>query len=705
MGLLSFYKNLQPRGYDRRQYLIEDTSTDSPNYFQITQFPDVVGGGKYLIKLKGNGLNLRTNSTIDVEIKDAEGNNIFAEVVNYTDRFNDYYITIEIYDTTPKGIAFVYLVGEAIVDLNGNTVAQTGEYNVRWSKSINVLPTERNTADLIFNKPPLVNIVQVTTPEREFVNQANQATIYNVFTSSRFDYTIVTANFRGYDRDFGSSEDILDTRLQKLLLNPTQKPVTTNTVNSSIRSKTTEVQNGFQREHTSRFNTIVKSAERSIQKSFLGGTFNFFDKAGTPSQFKPTLPSNFTISGSTQDQLDLFSADIVEVLSDTEMIITKPLKLITLDNNNISNNYTTTQTLREATDFTASITFVPSNPAFVSSSAVSMSYLETTFSDVKPISGEVYRIKTSYRRGTSTGDYKVIYDAAVTPVEYLTDAQFPNQTSYAKRESDFRLIGHFTQPEISQTYWEFLVETPQAIFQGLVPTIDSSSLHESLPIACDFTQSGILTTQFNQNYNSNQTYTLGFYVAMDPNTELELYMTSDPLNTNTFIPQTYTRAFIKDTNLERTRYGDSLNRFGKFLGKVTNHRNTSKYFGRVEFDFTTDAAGLGKPVFRAKTKGFSNITGSVYVSEVGIKPLAINGFSPNLVQFQIPFNTEIGEIISISQSLDFKMEYFDYTGKQSEFVTYINDLQVNIKTEIPSNTCQDHITDFMFLTGVETGSF
>ena len=192
---------------------------------------------------------------------------------------------------------------------------------------------------------------------------------------------------------------------------------------------------------------------------------------------------------------------------------------------------------------------------------------------------------------------------------------------------------------------------------------------------------------------------------MDPNTELEVYMTSDPLSTNTFIPQVYTRAFIKDSNLERTRYTDASSRFGKFIGKVTNYRGISKYFGRVEFDFTTDTSGLGKPVLRAKTKGFSNISGSVYVSEVGIKPLAINGFSPNLVQFQIPFNTEVEEILSISQSLDFKMEYFDYTGKQSEFVTYINDLQVNIKTEIPSNTCQDHITDFMFLTGIESGSF
>ena len=705
MGLLSFYKKPQPRGYDRGQYLIEDTSVDSPNYFQITQFPDVVGGGRYLIKIKGNGLNLKTNSTIDVEIKDAEDNNIFAEVVNYTDRFNDYYITIEIYDNTPKGLAFVYIVGEALVDLNGRTVPQTGEYNVRWSRPINVLPTERNTADLVFNKPPLVNIVQVTTPEREFVNQADQSTIYSVYTSSRSDYTIVTANFKGYDRDFGSSTEILDTRLQRLLLNPLQKPTTTNTVNSSIRGRSVEIQNGFQREYTSRFNTIIKSTERSIQKSFLGGTFNFFDKAGTPQQLSPTLPSNFTVSGSTQDQLELFSADIVEVISDTEMIITKPLEIKTLDNNNIRSNYTTTQRIREATDFTASITYVPSNPTFVSSSAVSMSYLEATFSDLKPISGEVYRIKTSYRRGTSTGDYKVVYDAAVTPVEYLTDAQFPNQTTYAKRDSDFRLIGHFTEPAIAQTYWEFLVETPQAIYPGFVPTINSSSLHESLPILCDFTQSGLLTTQFNQNYNSNQIYTLGFYVAMDPNTELEVYMTSDPLSTNTFIPQVYTRAFIKDSNLERTRYTDASSRFGKFIGKVTNYRGISKYFGRVEFDFTTDTSGLGKPVLRAKTKGFSNISGSVYVSEVGIKPLAINGFSPNLVQFQIPFNTEVEEILSISQSLDFKMEYFDYTGKQSEFVTYINDLQVNIKTEIPSNTCQDHITDFMFLTGIESGSF
>ena len=70
MGVLSFYKKPQPRGYSEGDFLIEDTSSTSPEYFEITDFPSIVGGGKYLIKLKGNGSNLRLNSQIDVEIID-----------------------------------------------------------------------------------------------------------------------------------------------------------------------------------------------------------------------------------------------------------------------------------------------------------------------------------------------------------------------------------------------------------------------------------------------------------------------------------------------------------------------------------------------------------------------------------------------------------------------------------------------------------
>lgn len=880
MGLLSFYKQPQPRGYDKRDYLIEDLSASSEDYFRVTDLPSVVGGGKSLIKLKGNGPNLRRNTTIDVEVIDAAGNNMYAVVLDYTDRFDNYYIALEVYDQTPRGLATIHLVGEAVYDYpkfnqeleqlenqietlstqrddtiqqlqqlqnsyitlkdnvdritrareqrrsarqsvevlvkreadriaqilaNGSqdflenffSDAQVRErerlkqkynedlkrfqqqiiaiekeliprakklntiqnrlqqldieanrlqneiinlqeelneleperlppgpdpigpnYNVHWTAAINIVPMERNTADLVFDEPPQVNIVQVTTPEREYVastTTGGTGSVYSNYTSSRTDYEIVTANFKGYDRDFGSGKDILDVRLQNLLLNPLQKPSTNNSVNSSIRKQDDDIQGGFERELTSRFNTVVTSNDRTIQKDFLGGDFTFFvsssDEVFTPTENSPTLPSNFTVSGSDSppgkaldDQLKPFDASIIEVMTDTQMRISKGIEVVTLNSEDKRIGYTTKQKFKKSSNFVGNITYLPSDAAFVTSSTVSQSYLETTFSDLKPIGGEVYRIKTYFKKGTSTGDFKLIYDAVVNPVEYLTDAQYPNQTTYAKRESDFRLIGHFTADEIVNLYWTFMEETPTQIYPGIVPTINSSSLHESIPITCEFTQSGLLTTQFDQNYTTDQIYTLSFNVTIDPGTELELYMSSDPLSTNVTLPQAFTRAFIKDANLDKTRYQSSVSRFGKFVGRIKNNRSISKYYGKVEFDFATDASGLGKPIFRTKTIDYADTSGTAYVSEISIKPVAINGFTPNIVQYQIPFNNEIESLLAVSQSIDFKIEYFDFTGKQSEFVTYINDLLVNVKTDIPSNVCQDTKFDFLIGNGIESGS-
>ena len=705
MGFLSFYKQLQPRGYANQTFLIEDTSATSPLYFDVTEFPQSVGGGRYVIKFRGNGLNLRTGSPVDIEAIDSEGKNMYVELLNYTDRFNNYYAMVEVYDITPQGPATIYLVGEATVDPNGRQVVPKNQPspNVRWSRSFTVLPFERNTAELLFDKPPLVGIVQVLTPERALVSQESASlsgSNFSVYTSSINDYTIITSNFQGYDSDSSSSPDILDKRLRSLLINPEQKPTTENSVDSSIRSKLSEIQNGYQRSQTNRFNTIVKSANGTLRKDFLGGSFSFFDSGSTPTRFKPTLPANYSVSGSIYTQLQTYSANIVEVLSNTEMRVTKPVELIIRDSNSIQKGYNSKFTYKEASNFTASIAYLPNNAAFVTSSLISQSYLEVTFSDFKPVSGEVYRIKTYYKRGIATADYKLIYDQIVNPVEYLTDAAYPNQTTYARRESDGRLIGHFTTQDIANEYWDCFTENPTGIYTNTIPSINSSSLYDSFPITADFTESGVLTTKFYQNYNINQIYTLAFNTTLEPNTHLEVYMGSDPLNTNTIQPQAYARAFFKDSNLEKTRYGDAYSRFGQFIGRIYNNGSTTKNYGRVEFDFETDGEGLGRPVFRVVTNQYANVTGSAYLSEIGIKPIAINGFNPNLVQFAIPFNNEITELIALSQSLDFKIDYFDYTGKQSEFTTYINDLVVNLKGEIPSNTCQAEIT-YMSFQGAE----
>ena len=699
MSLSSFYRKQQPRGYNTGRYYIEDTTTTSPDYFNIQQVPEIVGGGKSVIVIKGNGTNLRLNTTIDVELLDANGESVFIEMTNYIDRFNNYYITFEVYDITAKGLATLYIVGEALVDKSGNIIPSNhqDQYNVRWSKNIMILPSERNNSEILFDKPPTVSIAQVITPERVLTIQASGTlgSSYTTYTSSIGDYTIQTSNFQGYDRDFATSTEILDPRLHSILINIKQKPTTINTINSTIRSRVVGIENGYLKEQTSRYGTSVISSQGTIRKEFLGATFNFFDSTSTPTNLLPTLPANFTISGSVADQLSTFEASVVEVVNDTHMVISKPLTLITLDSNQKSTRHKSSFDYKKASNFTASITYSPSNGAFVTSSVVSQSYLETTFSDLKPIGGEIYRIKTSYKRGISTGEYKLIYDHIVKPVEYLTDAAFPNQTSYAKRESDYKLMGHFTGDDIVNNYWDYYVETPTTIYTALVPNIVSASLHESIPLNANFTQSFITTTKYNQNYNANQIYTLSCLVALDPNTEIELYMNSEPLSTNTHVSLTYPRAFTKSINREKTRYGDNSSRFGKYLGKISNDSNSIKYYGRVEFDFLTDSDGLGRPLFRSSVIDRVNTTGAGYIAEISIKPMSMNGFSPNLVQFAIPFNSEIDSVLSLSQSLDFKIEYFDYTGKQSEYVTTINDLHVNLKGEIPTNACQADTTYFL----------
>jgi hypothetical protein len=697
MSLLSTYRIPQPRGYSERNYYIEDTSETSPEYFNVEFFPMVVGGGRHIIKLKGNGLNLRQNKSIDVEIIDAEGQRIFCEVVDYFDRFNNYYISIDIYDITAQGVATAYFVGEALLDLNGNPIPSQyrDEYNVRWVKQFNVLPFERNNADLIFDEPPIVSVAQTITPAIQLVNTTSSAYNYVYITSSVNLLNIITSNFQGYDRDFASSADILDPVLKGIMVNPLGKPMTMNSVPTTIRRVDADMQNGSVVSNTSRFNTILKASQSFFKKEMVGAYFEFYDSSSIPQTLAPSLPAGVTVSGSLNDQFDRYNATIVEVVSSTQAILSKPLQIITLDSNGAQSDRQSTYTYKQASLFTGSITYIPTDISYVTSSTVSQSYVEFTFYDMNPISGQVYRIKTSTKLGSVTGDYKVLNDQVIRPVEYLTDAQYPNAINYSRHVSDYRLIGYFTTQSIFDDYWSYLEEGPLG-FDPINSYISSSIQAESVRLLARHTQSAITTTQYNQNYNNNQTYTLSFYLTLDPYTELEIYMNSEPLNTYITIPQLYPKAFQKSKNTEKQRYSGELNRFGKYIGKITNDSPGRKYYSNVSFDFTTDSDGLGRPALRARIVDEINITGSAYVSEISIRPWTINGFTPNIIQYAVPLSTELITAATLTQSVDFKIDYFDYTGKQSEYVTFLDDVILNLRATVNTNQCQDDKVYFYY---------
>jgi len=718
---VSLYKYPQPRGYAKARFLIEDTSPNSPLYFDVVQLPPTLGGGRSSIVLKGNGEGLALNSSIDVEIVDAAGKNVFCEVANFIDRFNQYYITVEVYDTTAPGPATIYLVGKAAIDPQGQSIDPNyrqrssrldyhEEFDVRWTGTMVIAPSERNNADLIFDAPPNVGVTQVYGPARLQTQATASGFVYSTLTSSADQLTIISSDFTGFDRDFSTSPEIRDPRLQNLLINPRQQANTANSINTTIRRWDADVMGGYRISYTDRFNTVVVASSSFFRKEHLGGFFEFPDTGSTPLNLLPPPISGVSVSGSISNQLLSYGGNIVEVISDRQIVVDQPVQVTTIDRRFPPQEYISTHRYKQVSLFTGSITYAPSDITYAESIFVSQSYLEFTFTNLVPISGEVYRIKTYTKRGASTGDFKLLNDQVVRPTEYLTDASFPNDTSYAKRESDYQLIGYFTSQSVLDLYWNLYQELPNSL-DLISGSVSDGVLIDSVEMHAAHTQSCVLAARYNQNYNINQPYTLGLNLTLDPHTELEVYMSSTPLNYNVVSPSLYPQAFLRD-RVQDTKYASSSlwNRerrndneysvFGKLIGKVVNDTPSRKYYGKVVFDFETDGSGFGRPVLRSRVVDETpTISGSAYVGELSIKPFQLNGFTPSIVQYSVPLTVELATFFSvISQSVDVKIEYFDYTGRQSEYVTMLDDITVNLRGEIPSNTCQTETNLFSFST-------
>ena len=97
MAFQSVYRKPIYKGYIDQKFQVEDTSRNSENYFVITSFPTTVGGGKYVFSMLGNPNTLRIASSVDVEILDINRNPIPTSITKFKDRFNNYYISFEIY--------------------------------------------------------------------------------------------------------------------------------------------------------------------------------------------------------------------------------------------------------------------------------------------------------------------------------------------------------------------------------------------------------------------------------------------------------------------------------------------------------------------------------------------------------------------------------------------------------------------------------
>ena len=139
----------------------EDTSLTSPEYFQITEFPNKLTAGKNLFKLRGHPTNLEPGGVLAVEVLDYNGDPIYSEVIDFIDDDKSRIIAIYIYEETSPGDCTITLLAEAS---NIQGAPPPTEFqrkpNVKWSRSVPVNPNISNISEIIFESIPEVTVAE-----------------------------------------------------------------------------------------------------------------------------------------------------------------------------------------------------------------------------------------------------------------------------------------------------------------------------------------------------------------------------------------------------------------------------------------------------------------------------------------------------------------------------------------------------------------
>ena len=146
------------RGLHEYEVLIDDTSPNSPNFFNVYDVPEMFPAGKTAFRINGSD-NLIQGTEVLVEIIDRDNNVIYSEYPDYiegTSRFVSVYVYPD------------YQYGEATITILGQIKDAPSEwkdkYSVRWQKNILINPELRNENIIRFYRQPKINATEYVTP-------------------------------------------------------------------------------------------------------------------------------------------------------------------------------------------------------------------------------------------------------------------------------------------------------------------------------------------------------------------------------------------------------------------------------------------------------------------------------------------------------------------------------------------------------------
>jgi len=142
--------------------LVEDTSSNSPDYFRVSNLPTEFTAGKNTFHFKGNPLIFQEGSSIYIEILDSNGEALYYETaLDLESDEQTAIVTVYVNESTPSGTAYIILCSTINNDIDGYFL-DTSQINLRWATSVYIDISKRNDSEIIFDVLPEI-IVDAST--------------------------------------------------------------------------------------------------------------------------------------------------------------------------------------------------------------------------------------------------------------------------------------------------------------------------------------------------------------------------------------------------------------------------------------------------------------------------------------------------------------------------------------------------------------
>ena len=143
--------------------LVEDISSNSPDYFRVSNLPTEFTAGKNTFHFKGNPFIFQEGSSVYIEVLDSNGEALYYETaLDLESEDQTAIVTVYVNESTPSGTAYIILCSTISNDIDGYLL-DTSQINLRWSAPVYIDISKRNDSEIIFDVLPEITITPSTS--------------------------------------------------------------------------------------------------------------------------------------------------------------------------------------------------------------------------------------------------------------------------------------------------------------------------------------------------------------------------------------------------------------------------------------------------------------------------------------------------------------------------------------------------------------